>query len=536
MADSQSEPEVLTSLAGVEAAPWSPVPLGVLGSLDALQPSPVAPARRGQSPGAPLPDPRLISVDVVLKANLGGFGQAMLNVASLRSRRAAEILAAAAVRDSERQFRLLAEHFPGVLYLHRHEDPRSLVFLNDAVEALTGCHRQAFLDGTVSFASLCHPGDRPRCRAEVARAVAAGEPFRVVYRLHHRTRGWRWIEERGGGVRVEGRIQFVEGSLTDVTDRVGGGDRSGPGWGWRMAVGAGAIDAGVTADASGLVASLNPAAEQIAGWPIDEVRGRVLDELVLGLGDAPLSRGDVRRLAFEATHDALTGLVNRAEFNRRLERAVRSAVQPGGHHVLCFLDLDGFKSVNDSAGHLAGDAVLRQLGQELRRGLRARDTLARLGGDEFGLLLEHCPDERALEVASTLLRIVQRFRLPWNGQSLAVGVSIGMAATSASGASADQVLSAADAACYAAKRRGGNCIEVSRPSDTASDAAELPATAAPPAPDRPPPERRGRSDFPHLTWWIGGYLVDGVLAFRRMASRLADWRLTRSWRSGHRLA
>jgi diguanylate cyclase (GGDEF)-like protein len=117
--------------------------------------------------------------------------------------------------------------------------------------------------------------------------------------------------------------------------------------------------------------------------------------------------------------------------------------------------------VNDTGGHLAGDAVLRQVVQELGAAMRSRDTLARLGGDEFGLLLEHCTQERAAEVAANLVQIMRKARFLWKGKELSIGISIGVAPISAESGNATAVLGDADAACYRAKRLGGNGVKVS---------------------------------------------------------------------------
>ena len=125
--------------------------------------------------------------------------------------------------------------------------------------------------------------------------------------------------------------------------------------------------------------------------------------VVLVFHDVTETRQMARQLAHDATHDALTGLVNRAEFERRLQHALASAQQYGAHHALCYLDLDQFKVVNDTAGHAAGDELLRQINTILSGMFRERDTLARIGGDEFGLLLDNCPLDRAQCIAQAVM-------------------------------------------------------------------------------------------------------------------------------------
>ncbi len=181
------------------------------------------------------------------------------------------------------------------------------------------------------------------------------------------------------------------------------------------------------------------------------------------------------RLVYQASHDALTGLINRREFEQRLERTLLSALQQGREHALCYMDLDQFKVINDSCGHAAGDELLRQLALLLKGNLRERDTLARLGGDEFALLLENCSVEDALEVADMFRAEVQRFRFKWGDRIFAVGMSVGMVAINRDSGTAASLMSAADAACYVAKDRGRNQIHLyeSRDSDLVRHRGEM---------------------------------------------------------------
>lgn len=159
-------------------------------------------------------------------------------------------------------------------------------------------------------------------------------------------------------------------------------------------------------------------------------------------------------LAYRATHDDLTGLINRREFERRLHAALHVAQRDGSRHVLGYLDLDQFKLVNDVAGHRAGDELLRQLAGVLCEQLPVQGTLARLGGDEFSLLLEHCTVEEALIQADTLLAVVRDYPFFWEGRLFRVGVSIGLAAVTGDIRDTAQLFSQADIACYTAKEAG----------------------------------------------------------------------------------
>lgn|GEM_PF-1036122 len=178
---------------------------------------------------------------------------------------------------------------------------------------------------------------------------------------------------------------------------------------------------------------------------------------VLTLRDVSKERGLAQRLSWEASHDVLTGLVNRREFANRLEAALDRSNKEQCRHVLCFMDLDRFKVVNDSAGHAAGDQLLIMLSSVLAERVRGSDTLARLGGDEFALLLEECPLDQAERVAAELLEVVDNFRFEHKGQLFTLGVSIGLAVVD-DRSTAEEVLTMADTACYMAKEQGRNRV------------------------------------------------------------------------------
>ncbi len=185
---------------------------------------------------------------------------------------------------------------------------------------------------------------------------------------------------------------------------------------------------------------------------------------VLVFRDVSAQRKLAHELSHQATHDTLTGLVNRPEFERRLTHLLASA-SPHGPHALLYLDLDQFKVVNDTCGHIAGDDLLRQISALLRTKLRARDTLARLGGDEFGVLLDHCAMAEAKRVANTLREVLEGFRFGWQDKSFTIGVSIGLVPIVEPGETLSSVFSAADAACYAAKDMGRNRVHIYQADD-----------------------------------------------------------------------
>jgi len=182
---------------------------------------------------------------------------------------------------------------------------------------------------------------------------------------------------------------------------------------------------------------------------------------VLVLHDVTESRRLLRRLGFEASHDALTGLLNRREFEARLQRALDRASHAGSNAcALLYMDLDQFKIVNDSCGHAAGDELLRQLATLYSAHVRERDTLARLGGDEFAMIVEHCDVTEALAVADKILDATRSFRYYCKGLVYLPGVSIGLAPIDRTTASVEEAMRRADQACYIAKERGRNRVYV----------------------------------------------------------------------------
>lgn len=171
------------------------------------------------------------------------------------------------------------------------------------------------------------------------------------------------------------------------------------------------------------------------------------------------------KLSYQSTHDLLTGLINRREFERRAERLFASNEQDVDEHAFCYLDLDQFKVVNDTCGHAAGDELLIQLSKLIKKTVRVRDTLARLGGDEFGILMEHCSLNNAYRVATSILKAVQDYQFSWEGHSFRVGVSMGLVPITETTNNLTVLMKVADAACYLAKDKGRNRIEVYQEKD-----------------------------------------------------------------------
>lgn len=167
-----------------------------------------------------------------------------------------------------------------------------------------------------------------------------------------------------------------------------------------------------------------------------------------------------KELSYQANHDILSGLVNRRGFERYLSMAMVSKQIKNAEHVFCYLDLDQFKIINDTCGHIAGDELLRQVSQLLKKDIRSHDILARLGGDEFGILMEHCNLENAKQIVQKIIDRVSRHRFLWEEKPFAISVSIGMAHISENINSTTDLLRNADIACYAAKDAGRNCFRI----------------------------------------------------------------------------
>ncbi|MBW4616422.1 MAG: PAS domain S-box protein [Desmonostoc vinosum HA7617-LM4] len=280
-------------------------------------------------------------------------------------------------------------------------------------------------------------------------------------------------------------------------------------------------DAVITTNASGQIKYLNPVAEKLTGWKLRDAQGnsitrvfKVVNEIthepvenpvesvlrsgctvslakdsilitrdgaelavedsaapicdkngqiigaVMVFQDVSLKRNMARQLSWQATHDALTGLFNRREFERRLEEKLNDAKINNQQHALCYLDLDRFKIINDTCGHLVGDQLLRQVTILFQNTVRSADTVARLGGDEFGILLCGCLLESALIIANTIVQRIREFRFVWQDKTFKIGVSIGVVTIDANNHSINSILSAADAACYAAKNKGRDRVDV----------------------------------------------------------------------------
>ena len=252
---------------------------------------------------------------------------------------------------------------------------------------------------------------------------------------------------------VVGKTFADVAALVDESDRRSLGDpvRKAFATGGRVSVGKRAM----------LVPS-NGAAERSVEIGVSPLRveGNEIGGVVIVLHDTSELRGLTRQMTYQASHDALTGLVNRREFERRLQEALESAQAGDVTHALAYLDLDRFKSVNDTCGHTAGDNMLREVATLIKDAVRDSDTVGRIGGDEFALLLVGCPLDKARQIADDVVRSVNEFRFVWKDKIFNVGVSLGLVEIGRDGGLIEDLMNSADSACYVAKKQGGVHVHV----------------------------------------------------------------------------
>jgi diguanylate cyclase (GGDEF)-like protein/PAS domain S-box-containing protein len=394
------------------------------------------------------------------------------------------------------------------------------VYLSPRWKAMLG-YDETEVGQAPDWRTLVHSDDMSRVQAAIRDHVAGKTPlFESLHRMRHASGEWRWVISRAKArVDDKGRLLRLVGVELDITERKLYEEAL-----FREKESAQITlqsigDGVVTTDAKGVIDYLNPVAESLTGWRLEDGQGRAIEEVfrafheetceplenplavairrtrsiksvrpmllirrdgneiyvestaspirdgsgavsggVLVFHDVSEARELNRRLSYHASHDVLTGLVNRREFENRMERALKSAKARETSYALCYLDLDQFKIVNDTCGHSAGDALLGQVGALLKSKVRWRDTLARLGGDEFAVLLESCALDEAMRTAEALREAVRNFKFTWEERTFRLGASVGVVPISADNVDVASVLSAADSACQAAKEAGRNRV------------------------------------------------------------------------------
>jgi diguanylate cyclase len=382
-----------------------------------------------------------------------------------------------------------------------------------------------------TWKGLVHPADQARVDGLLQRHFSGHEPvYECDLRMRHRDGRWVWVHTRGKVLThlSTGEPEWLFGTHIDVSAQKDLAAKLAAEHELLHVTLQSIGDAVITTDASGAVTWLNPVAERMTGWLTKEALGRPLMQVfhivneetraitenpvdtcleqgkIVGLANhtllisrdgheygiedsaAPIRNheGEVlgvvlvfhdvseqRRLSgemtYRATHDALTGLVNRAEFETRLLRVLRKAHEEQSEHALMYIDLDQFKLVNDACGHAVGDQLLQQVSKLLHETVRARDTLARLGGDEFGIILEHCTAEQAQRVGQQICDRMDEFRFIHDERRFRIGTSIGLVPVDRRWASISAIQQAADTSCYAAKEAGRNRVHAWFDSDAA---------------------------------------------------------------------
>jgi diguanylate cyclase (GGDEF)-like protein/PAS domain S-box-containing protein len=376
---------------------------------------------------------------------------------------------------------------------------------------------------TERWESMVHPDDIAHLHEQM-RAHLDGEidRYQLELRLRHKNGSWVWIVSKGKLVnRSGGQSGVVSGTIQDITQRRKNEEE--------LRKLSRAIEFSpssiIILDSNGVIEYVNPTFERTTGYEKSEIVGSKhrsmksktssevdYDSMYGDLWariEAGLDwRGEVRnsnkdgsyywvresvssikdkggkithyvsiqdditneyelneKLTFQATHDILTGLINRYEFERRTKQALENLKTVKAEHALCFIDLDQFKVINDTCGHVAGDELLRQLGRVLQCVVRESDTLARLGGDEFGLLMENCTIDQSQRVADLILIAAREFQFIWDRQVFRIGLSIGLVAITDGNQVLKELLQQADAACYMAKDRGRDRIHIYHPDD-----------------------------------------------------------------------
>jgi len=428
-----------------------------------------------------------------------------------------------ALRNSEVKFRGLFETMMEGVY-QTSCDGRILV-ANPAFVNLMGYASAEELYQVPAAALYWYPSDR---ETFVRRVESEGELRNEEYIFRRKDGTMLVVMESSRVVReAHGRVTGYEGTLTDITERKKAETAIFQAKERAQVTLQSIGDAVITTDSEGRIDYMNPVAESLTGWENREAQGQLIGDVltvvdeatrvasespimrclregrVLGLSEhtvlvnrrgqelaiqdsaAPIrdragnligavmvfhdvskERRLHRALHYQASHDALTGLINRREFENRLTAAVENARQDtGSRHALLYLDLDQFKLVNDTCGHPAGDQLLKQITGVLQSRVRSGDTLARLGGDEFGILLQSCSLDQAMRIAESLRQAIRDFRFIWQDGVLEVGVSVGIVEITNDTPTVANVMSAADVACYSAKDLGRNRVQLYKPDD-----------------------------------------------------------------------
>jgi diguanylate cyclase (GGDEF)-like protein/PAS domain S-box-containing protein len=436
------------------------------------------------------------------------------------------------LRSSEMRYRGLFENVVDGVYISSRDG--ELIAANPALVDMLGYDSAEEIQAAGRTTMLyVNPIDRERV---FARLEAEGMVKNFEYRLRRKDGREIVVLENARAVYDDdGEIVAHEGTITDITDRKRAETRVFEEKERAQVTLQSIGDGVITTDADGNIDYINPVAQDLTGWdmrgarskPITEImtiinehtratvdnpvmrclkEGRVItleensiliskssEEIPIQDSAAPIRDrigniiGSVmvfhdvsketrlfRQLSYQASHDALTDLINRREFENRVVTALDAIRgKPDDTHALLYLDLDQFKVVNDTFGHSAGDALLRQLSELVQANIRSTDLLARLGGDEFGILLERCSEERAIEVAEKIRGTIEGYRFEWQDSFTTVRCSIGVVMVTSENADVAGLMSSADVACYSAKDMGRNQVHLYKDSDASMRHEEM---------------------------------------------------------------
>ncbi len=420
------------------------------------------------------------------------------------------------LQGRDRLFRDFARTLPEIVIIH---DERILL-ANESAGSLVGLESAQLVGREI--ADLVKPAYRALFRKTVAKRLAGeNAPQRIEMQLINGNQTGLWVEAQSSNIEFRGR-QAILTVARDVSHRKSlevSLSRSKRQAQYTLE----SISEGViTTDNDGRIDYMNLAAEALIGTNRDDAAGHRVGELFTLVDDAdrrPLGdpverclamrrrvnmgrravlvsadseqehsveitaspvrgpsnsisgtvvvfhdvselRGLTQKMSYQATHDPLTGLINRREFERRLDEAMDSAHADEAVHIVFYMDLDRFKAVNDTCGHLAGDNMLREVATLIKEQVRDSDFVGRLGGDEFGALLIGCPIEKARQIATDICNAVADYRFVWKDKIFNIGISVGLIEVSHASGTLQDVMSAADSACYMAKQQGRGQVHI----------------------------------------------------------------------------
>ncbi|MDJ0597742.1 MAG: EAL domain-containing protein [Crocosphaera sp.] len=430
-----------------------------------------------------------------------------------------------ALLSTKTQLHRLLSCSPVVIYSRQASDGFALTYVSNSIQQF-GYQPRQFLKDRKFWSNCIHPEDILEVCAQLLNLFAE-ETQICQYRLRDDNGDYRWIQDQRKLMRDEmGKATEIIGSWQDITERKEIEQALFCEKELAQVTLKSIGDGVITTNISGEVLYLNPVAEKLTGWNAVTAKGKpiaaifqiinefteepvessvyqllrqetqvcvnddillisrdgnryAIDEsasliynhnreligTVLVFRDVTKPRQLAREISWQANHDMLTGLMNRRSFEEQLETAILEAKTHQNNHILCYLDLDQFKVVNDTCGHIAGDELLRQLAELFSHQVRSSDQIARLGGDEFGILLHQCPLLAGKQIADKLRKLIEDFRFTWDDKTFTIGASIGLVEINEDTLDLNGLLSAADAACYAAKDNGRNRLHIYQADD-----------------------------------------------------------------------